>query len=510
MRIELGELAAHRLNLDLPASEPGALTRELRVESAEALSGTLITGADGFRLSDVGSARLALSKLHWSFGRLGLATDQAAVLSELTANVHDAGEQLDIALAVDALDAVELRLELGNMRICAQVHARALKLASREGVGLLTAEHAVFNAFELRAGTLHLALPELKVSQLVIDWGGEELHFEAGTLDASALSLARAGVALRGSGLDVAALRVTGSQIKLGLLRLGQLDVQAELPRPSADSRQLGRPETASEAAQTAPKAPAEELDYGLLDGLAGQLDVDVDLDLAVPIIGHRQAVHALRIAIDQGALNYRQLEHSLARLEDSLLDFSVRDGGLVLERGLPLISTRGRGKPILIWDMEAADLALAEQHRVRLAVLPKFRFASAGQSQPPREDDGGSGSGGIKLLHVWFENIDAALKLSQNPASADGPLSDLTFADLTVRGAVRHDPDGPARAGTLALTLAQLRTSLRSLALGSQHLSGRLELAALRETTIDLAGLQVVRVKSLAEGITLTDVQLG
>lgn len=508
MRIELEELTAQGLNLDLPAVGAGSAARDLRVQSAEALRGTLVTGADGFRLSDVTSARLALSKLHWSFGTLRLATEQAALLSELEANVSDAGEELEIALAVGALDSVELRLELGTMRICAEVHARELKLASREGVGLLTAEHAVFKSFELRAGTLHLALPDLQVSQLVIDWGGDDFRLEVGTLAASALSLERAGLALRGSELALAALRVAGPQIRLGLLQLGRLDVQAE-QRPAARFDSPGaEAEKAGETPLPAPPNAAAKLDYGLLDGLAGRLDVDVDLDLAVPILGHRQAIHALRIAIEQGALNYRQLEHSLARLEDSLLDFSVREGGLVLERGLPLISTRGRGKPILIWDLGAEDLALAEQQRVRLAVLPTFRFASAGQSQPPRDDDGSSSSA-IKLLHVWFENIDAALQLPQNLTRARGPLTDLTFAELTVRGAVRYDPDGPARPGALALALTSLRTSLSGFAFAAQPVSGRLELAALRETTIDFAGTQVVRVKALAEGITLTDVQL-
>ncbi len=111
-----------------------------------------------------------------------------------------------------------------------------------------------------------------------------------------------------------------------------------------------------------------------LLDGLAGVINVELSLDLTVPVIGRRRATHRFRIPIADGAVDYMGLEKDLSTLESALLDFAIRDGALVLEMGIPFLPTRGLGKPILQWDLAPADLDLARRDRIRLAVLPRFR----------------------------------------------------------------------------------------------------------------------------------------
>ncbi|MDB4975367.1 MAG: hypothetical protein JWN48_3708 [Myxococcaceae bacterium] len=509
MRIDLGQLSATDLHLELPGAEANQPARELAVSSAESLRGVLSSQAEGFELSDVTAARLLLAKLHWRFGGLTLSTDHDAALIALRAQVSSRAEDTEVSLELGQLDAEQLQIATPSLRLTAQIEGRALRLQSSPSVGVLSVEQAVFHNFELQTGALTVHIPELKVTQLVADWSGAEFRLEAGTADASALLVTLDGVRLEGSGVTVAALRMIGAQVRVGSLRAGRFSLAGELARAAAPSTR----ESGSTAASSAPSASAKSalsFDYALLDGLAGRLDVDVALDVAVPIIGHRRATHELRIAIDHGALNYRHLEHNLAPLEDSLIDFSVRDGALVLERGLPLISTRGRGKPILIWDLSAADLALAEQQRVRLAVLPTFHLAGQDGSEPPAPREEGSNGGGLKLRHLSFENIEAALRLPQGPSGASGLLRDLTFANLTVSGTVHHDPDGPARDGALDLMLEGLRASLGELALGTQKLRGRVELSWLREVHVDFTDLRPTQVRAIAEGVTLTDLELS
>jgi hypothetical protein len=499
MRIDLGQLAIQDLDLALPAAPSDSRPNNVTVQSAEALRGVFSSGEGDWALEGLTAVRVVLAKLHWKFGALSLGTEQSATLSALKVDASS-GETVDLTVELAQLEALDLHVAVGALELTAKLDAHALRLETREGVGRLVAEHAVFRSFALRTGTVQVALPELVVTQLLLDWGGDDFRLEAGTAEAHELTLSQGESTLRGSGLSVAAVRLLGTQVQVGQLRMARLDLAAGL----APSKQ---PTSEDERRET-PSKPGPVFDYALLDGLAGRLDVDVAVDLAVPIIGRRRATHELRVPINDGAINYRELESNLARLEDSLIDFSVRDGALVLERGLPLIATRGRGKPILLWDLTPEELALAEQQRVRLAVLPNFRMAApSGQSEPPREKD--DNGGGLKLRHLSFENIDAALRLPHNPVPPRGVLGDLTFANLTLHGVVHHDPEGPERGGALHAALEGLRTSLRALAIGTQTLSGRLEIAALHDMQVEFQDIKPSRVTAVAEGIALADLAL-
>ncbi len=120
-----------------------------------------------------------------------------------------------------------------------------------------------------------------------------------------------------------------------------------------------------------------------LLDGLAGEINVDLALDLTVPVIGRRRATHRFRIPIVDGVVDYMGLEGDLSTLESALLDFAIRDAALVLEMGNPVPPETRPRKPILQWDLAPAGLDLARRDRIRLAMLPRFRTV-AGTPDPP------------------------------------------------------------------------------------------------------------------------------
>lgn len=505
MRIDLGQLSVQGLLLELPGSQAGQQDKRVRIDSAEQLRGVLVQAASGFQLSNVVCPRLVVSKLDWLFGTLGLRAEEAAQLTGLAVDGATTSGELELALKLGGLGATKLELSVGNLRIIGQVDGQGLSLFSGPAVGRLRAENAVFSSLEVRTASLSVALPSLKVEGLLVDWGGDDFVLEASKLEGGELTLEQAGAKLRGSGLAVSGLRVLGASVQVAQASLARLDVAAELSAPVPDST---RERDASPSNQAS--APPV-FDYELLNGLAGRLDVDVAVDLAVPIIGRRRATHELRIALEDGALDYRELENNLARLEDSLLDFSVRDGALVLERGLPLISTRGRGKPIVVWDLSPEDLALAEDRRVRLAVLPKARLAgSSGQSEPPPPPDPQEeSSSSFRLRHLSLQDIDASLRLAAT-ASGRGALRELTFASLTVQGTVHHDPEGPKREGRVKGALADLRTTLAGLPLGSQRVGTAIEVASVHEIDVTFEDVRPRRASAVVEGIVIRSLLLA
>lgn len=506
MRIDLGQLSVQGLSLELPGAAGQTQDNQVSIERGEALRGVMVQTASAFQLSNVSAASMLLAKLDWLFGKLRLSTEQSAELRGLTLDVGNAGGELELELELSGLSSLRLHVGLPPLRLTARLEASQLTLGSGTAVGVLRAEHAVFSDLELRTPTLSVALPRLEVHNLVLDWGGQDFKLEAGRVESGELSLERAGTKLRGSGLTASELSVVGSSVRVGSARIARLDVEASLAAPTSTPT----PEPQAASADTVQRAPLFDLE--LLNGLAGRLNVDVAVDLAVPIIGRRRATHELRIVIEDGALDYRELEGNLARLEDSLLDFSVRDGALVLERGLPLISTRGRGKPIVLWDLGAEDLALALQDRVRLAVLPTARLASSsGQSEPPSppRDDKEGGGGGLKLRHLSLQEIDAALSLTAS-ASSGGKIQALSFGNLTVRGTVHHDPDGPKRGGQLKAGIEGLRTTVRDVPIGAQTLAAQLELGALRDVTVEFEDVRPLSVRTVVEGLVIEQLLLA
>jgi len=500
MRIDLGRLATERLILELPPATEAGPPRELRIAQIDALAGVLSTESGGFKIDGLGCARALLDALGWTFGKLRLDSEQRAELGGLSGELSQLGAELVLRIELGELKAGRLVLTLGELKLSARVEARELSLRVAETVGLLQAKQALFTSFELRTGALHALLPSLNVSELTIDWSGGEFRLEVGTAEAEVLHGTLGGAELQADRVEVAALRTLGARVSIGQTRIEQLAIEATV---TGDPAQRAEPEVQERRRDE--RSPSG-IDLRLLDGLAGKLGADVVVDVAVPIIGHRRATHELRVGVESGSIDFRELEHGLARLEDSLLDFSVRDAALVLERGLPLIATRGRGKPILIWDLSSADHELAKRGRVRLAVLPDFRVAARGESDPPSEEGYGSA---FKLRELSVVEIDVLLTLLQSAEVSYGALRELTFADLTLSGAVHHLAEGGARAGRVQIGGHALRAALSGLPVGAASLSGRLEVGAVRDTELAFEDVKPRRIKARLDAIALADLEL-
>lgn len=392
---------------------------------------------------------------------------------------------LMLQLADTMVSGREIALTVSGFEIRGQVSLDGghLHLGGREGT--VTATRLVINNATVMGHGVRLGGQQLEAMNVVVSWGATDLRIQATSVQIGALQLIGDQEPLDGTivleGIVLAHLAVNGSEVQIAQLRVGSTKADVAIP-----VREHGAATPATEPSPIVAKL------HGILDRLGGHVKVDLGLDLTVPVIGRRRATHKFRIPIDGGTINYRQLEDNLSALEDSLLDFSVRDEGLVLEVGIPLLPTRGKGKPIVTWVLDAADFALANEQRVRLSVLTHPTMNGKDRDEPEGEDGEKSP---VAVRNARAAGLDVKLAI----APAEGELI-RSVGDLALTGDVTYDAD-EAPEGVLRGTAENVE--LGGFDAGRAQLAGaRLEAATAIE--IEFAGVTPTRAKLVARGIEL------
>jgi hypothetical protein len=400
-------------------------------------------------------------------------------------------QQLDVAGDGSASEwAARLKLEAGGTTLETELRIHGARLWIGGSEGRIEGDRAHARELRLQVGGSDARAQELRAEHLRLGWGEQGFWLEAAILEGPSVTvgvgagvveargLRAVGFSLHGSDVAVQEASVGGARVDLTWVAAGPTDGPVAEPR---------------ERAPAARAAVAPSFDWRALDGLSGEVNVDLHVDLTVPIIGRRRATHRFRIPIEQGSVDYLQLEGDLSTLENTLLDFAVRDDGtLVLERGIPLLPTRGRGKPILVWELDAADLALAKQNRIRLAVVPHFRPASS-PSEPPAEGAGNDRPrSSIALRRLGVGSLQAHLGLRPADGPLEGPLRRLSVRRLELEGNLHHDPDGEPREGELQGRLEGHEASLVGLLAGGHQVDlERLRLERLDALRVRFAGMR-------------------
>jgi hypothetical protein len=451
MRVRLDQVDARGLELLL-----GRDDRRVVVRSATELQGELITGADTLAVED-GSLARGEATLQLQLGTTSVSSDAGIVLEHVQGRAHRDLEAFDLELRAGVASSPRLVLRIGRLEIEGRVELAGVRLRIDDGEGFVFAERVVIADASLALGGVRLVIDRITGEQVAVGWGRDGLRVDADHVDVASGAF--------------------------------------EVAFPEAPA---GAP--AERAARRLPFALDDVL--ALLDGVAGDLNVDLALDLAVPVIGRRTATHRFRIPIEDGALDYRKLESDLSTLEDALLDFSVRDGALVLERGIPLINTRGRGKPIVRWELEGADLALAENRRIRLAMLPRFAVVSESDGEPSKRSR-------VALRQLEARELDARLQLRLAQPPAGLPVRRID--ELVVAGNVFHAPDDAPREGRLqarltGVDLGALALPVGRLQVGVEQLG--LEIADAGE--IVFADLRPRAVRGTVRGLAITGLRIA
>jgi hypothetical protein len=504
MRIALGQLDLRALSL-AAAGEPPPY--QLLLREAQGVRGELVRDAGKLALRELGADRLVLDALRLLLGTLTLRSPHETLIEQLRGELLQSVAQLELTLHAKLVEARPLEIAIAELTLAGQTVLHGVTLHSDKDRGSLKVERLEVRELKVSQAGLSCSSGPLSAEGFELAWG-MELRLLAARLELSELSLQLAQGAeltLRDAGCSNLSLR--GARLSVGELQIGRARLKAPLRSASAPAPRTTPPPPTPLVREPAARRVA---DLSLLDGLSGSLQVDAHVDVTIPIFGTRRAKHKLRLTVDEGSVDYRELEEDLAPLESSLLDFSVRGDELVLERGIPLLPTRGFGKPILIWPLSPRDQALAARDRVRLALLPNFQLA---RKDDEEDDDNGRDddeAGKSALRKLALNNID--LQLSLQPGTArDTALRGASIEHLSAKGTVRHRIDEYSDAsGLVSGAMRGLALSLEELALGTRELSlHKLKVARVPHWQLRFEGLTPSALEIDLEGIAIVQLSL-
>ncbi len=498
MQIDLRKLTAIHFDLDLsPLGASSEERQNVLIDAIDGLAGKLETNAAGLRLSDVSASSAQLGDLRLRFGSVQLVAAENTLLTHLSSEVESPRDgNLRLSAGAERLTCPQLSVLVGGIEVSGQLDARLFELRVDETGGEIAAEDVKLQGFGFRLDHVSLVAPDLRAGKLRISWGEQGFQLRAERIDCNLLDIAVPGTVLRGEQLRADVLRVHDSDISVSALVMGHVDARMDLgaasadvsaepadlasqvPAPIADAPPLTVGEhTESRVDEYHPDLPI--FDWRLLDFVSGQLNVDVGMRIQLPLVT-RRAVHELRVPIEGGAVDFRELERNLSALEESLLDFSVRDDQLILELGVPLLPTRGRGKPLVRWNLAEVDQELAARDRVRLAALARPIPSEPRESRAPQSSERSVAS----LRELALKNLSLDISVAAAPQPMLALLRSFSVRQLKINGDVIHRVEDEQ-------ACSQLRASMRELALDLDDfpVSGR---------RFDLRDVMVAEVPSL------------
>jgi hypothetical protein len=244
------------------------------------------------------------------------------------------------------------------------------------------------------------------------------------------------------------------------------------------------------------------------LDSLTGKLDIDLFVDIDLPVISSRKATHSLRIPIRDGSFDFKQLTDQLQGIEGRLLEFERSGDRLILGWGLPLMSTR----ELVSWDLDEAAMTMAVFDRFPLRSLVDYRGSGSG---------GGSGDKGKKKGLVTLKALALrriALEVAMTaPARLDvgdaliqiGDENAPGLLDVKLAGDIVHSGAGAAptsvtgTVGLLDLTIKDLRLG------GATFTTDRIHLGGIENLRLDFQGMRPGKLTGVVSRVAATNVRL-
>jgi hypothetical protein len=334
------------------------------------------------------------------------------------------------------------------------------------------------------------ALLEASIASITLHEVKLSLGQDSFQLTCSAIQLEKVSARTQELSLSAEAIHLTeGVSLSKREVSLGQIESEALIVSAlfSGDKQ------------EPTEKKPGPKLDLRILDGIEGKLAADIDVKVRVPILGHRHAVHKIRMPIEEGAINFHALKNDLSFLEGSLLDFAVEGEQLILLLDLPIVSDR----PLVFWALDHAGQQLAGRDRVLLRTLTSARPAKTTDENEPKKES--------PLVHLSVDNLDLDIVLfSQEAFTLDGIIPKLSIGQLAVKGHLRHLPVQETQPTSVEILAKKIALSLYQLAVGARFLSIRsIDIGAVQNTTLLMKGLQPASLQLTLSQLKLRGVSL-
>ncbi len=486
MRVAVESLSAKALSFGLAGGQ------SIEIEQLSDVSGTSEIDGATVRARQLSARELIVSGLDWQLGELGrvrLEAPAALGALSLDGEMTDTADALPVLSGSAVLGAVHAQrasLELFGHRVAADLRATGISgehtaaggRATVASIELRNVQTALAGAF-VRAGFARL-------ERVQGSWDAGGLVAEASSVLIEKIEIRRGPIEVSIDRIEIpSGVAFRDGRVRAAVIRWGAAEIAIrDVTALAGDSSRGALP-----------------VDLRLLDGVNGRIHVDVTLDVTVPVIGRRKATHQFRIAVRDGTINYRDLERDLSMLEDAFLDLAVRDSALVLEFDVPLIP--GVRRPILIWNLSEADLALARERLVRLRTIPNFVVPERTSDEPSK----------VALKSVAFDAIDIELAIAPGSGAEAlaGAFQRPALGALVATGSIQHDAEQPPRRTQVSLSLAELALAIEALPAGGGSVSaGRFAIAAIEGGSLEFDGPHPRGLRATVRGIEIRDVDLS
>lgn len=364
-------------------------------------------------------------------------------------------------------------------------HAHTHKLEGRSGTVGYGVDDCVFERLEGRLGTLLWSAD-------TASFGNAWLRDDAGRFDIAVARIEMpSGIQLtRGqSGVELIAQQVSFSEMRL--------TVNGPFGRGDSDSDKPAPPKS-----DGAPTLRQDRLRF--LDSLTGRIYLTVKVVLDLPVLGKRTLDQDLKVAIQEGQIDFRALENSLDWLEGRFIDIEADGDRLVLSFRVPIF---GSTRELISWQLDSEASTVSSFGKVPVRSLADFR--AKGGSGGGKPDDKGK----RKILQsLAIEGIDIAIGLLA-PRSLEVGNGLIMFGgddqpgmvDLKVAGGIRDA--GP---GKLTGAIGSIDTTIKDLRLGPMLLSAdRLHFDGLDGLEVTFDGFRPAKITMVVSRVTATNLAM-
>jgi hypothetical protein len=470
MQVELGDALAKKILVGL--GEPRAESF-VDVRDCAITAGTVHLASGKMSLEKARADQLNTHRFRLIFGSIVVQSLADSQLRRLTLELHS-GATLELSAEAQFASLHQFGIEnLASRTTTLRADSammRDVALGQIGEGGSIEADYCELNGVEIGIGELLIKIPHAVASELRVEWGGAESpRISAAGLRFGDVTVRHGSTLYQFEGCELINVNYDAAEFSVDLLGIRELGalVQTGAAGASADA--------AEDSATSFPLLPflAE-----LTRATSGEVQAELHVSLGFGRLS-RTAIHQLSLPLRDGLFDYRKLEHGLSTFEDALLDFSVRQGTLVLEAGVPFLPTRGHGYPIMSWPLLREEQELAESGYVSLAcIMASGRGLEAEKAGAPSQPPGAFHGQRLKLQRLGIEDAHLALAVAPTSSSLVPALRFLSAARVTVDGRAQFQ-NGRVSGMDLIAQLTAPTIRLLRMKLAGTHVFGNFQCAS-------------------------------
>ncbi len=311
-------------------------------------------------------------------------------------------------------------------------------------------------------------------------------------------------------------IQVSGTDASIGSVAVGSIGFAASnlpIPDPFAPS---DKPKPIGPIKFEPPALP----DVPLLDDLQGLFNMDLTVDLAIPILKSRKATHKIKMDLIDGTFDFKVVEHGLSGLEDAVIDFEVKPGKLILEKDIPLIPFDNT--TLVWWPLDPDEHQNAKKnHRVRLRRMLDFNLTEfvTSKLEAALNSQGGSSFFKVALNTLCIDNLNCDVELDGPSRFEFEPFCVVTFGAegrkaverVKMTGAIHFAPDADLEPTDVHVDVKGALLGLEKLnLLGYSASVGGIEVGAVSGLKIHFNEILPDTVEGTVSNVHLSSIHVG